>query len=118
MEVNGTRRTARAIILATGGEPLVPPIPGLEDCDPLTSDTLWQLAEAPKRCLVLGAGPIGCELAQSLAALGSTVTLVDQATQVLPREDDAVGAVVAAALEAVVPAAVPSQRTAAHQQRS
>ena len=100
VEVNGTRRTARAIILATGGEPLVPPIPGLGDCDPLTSDTLWRLTEAPERCLVLGAGPIGCELAQSLAALGSTVTLVDQATQVLPREDDAVGAVVAAALAA------------------
>lgn len=100
VEVNGVRRTARAIILATGGEPLVPPIPGLGDCDPLTSDTLWQLTEAPERCLVLGAGPIGCELAQSLAALGSTVTLVDQATQVLPREDDAVGAVVAAALAA------------------
>ena len=100
VEVNGTRRTARAIILATGGEPLMPSIPGLGECDPLTSDTLWQLTEAPKRCLVLGAGPIGCELAQSLAALGSSVTLVDQATQVLPREDDAVGAVVAAALEA------------------
>lgn len=100
VEVNGARRTARAIILATGGEPLVPPIPGLEDCDPLTSDTLWQLTEAPERCLVLGAGPIGCELAQSLAALGSSVTLVDQASQVLPREDDAVGAVVAEALEA------------------
>ncbi|MGA1218978.1 MAG: dihydrolipoyl dehydrogenase family protein, partial [Pseudomonadales bacterium] len=100
VEVNGTRRTARAIILATGGEPLVPPIPGLGDCDPLTSDTLWQLTEAPERCLVLGAGPIGCELAQSLAALGSSVTLVDQASQVLPREDDAVGAVVAAALAA------------------
>lgn len=100
VEVDGSRRTARAIILATGGEPLVPPIPGLGDCDPLTSDTLWQLAEAPERCLVLGAGPIGCELAQSLAALGSSVTLVDQASQVLPREDDAVGAVVAAALEA------------------
>jgi len=100
VEVNGTRRTARAIILATGGEPLIPPIPGLGDCDPLTSDTLWQLTEAPKRCLVLGAGPIGCELAQSLAALGSSVTLVDQASQVLPREDDAVGAVVAAALAA------------------
>jgi pyruvate/2-oxoglutarate dehydrogenase complex dihydrolipoamide dehydrogenase (E3) component len=99
VEVNGTRRTARAIILATGGEPLVPPIPGLADCDPLTSDTLWRLTEAPSRCLVLGAGPIGCELAQSLAALGSSVTLVDQASQVLPREDDAVGAVVAAALD-------------------
>ena len=99
VEVNGARRTARAIILATGGEPLVPPIPGLEDCDPLTSDTLWQLTEAPERCLVLGAGPIGRELAQSLA-LGSSVTLVDQASQVLPREDDAVGAVVAEALEA------------------
>lgn len=98
VEVHGERRTARRLIVATGGAPLLPPIPGLEACDPLTSDSLWALETLPPRLLVLGAGPIGCELAQSLAALGASVALVDQAEQVLPREDRAVGALLASAL--------------------
>ncbi len=88
------RLTARSIIIATGGRPAVPPIPGLKETGYLTSETLWQLDERPQRLLVLGGGPIGCELAQSFARLGSDVTLVEMAPQLLPREDaDAADAV-------------------------
>jgi pyruvate/2-oxoglutarate dehydrogenase complex dihydrolipoamide dehydrogenase (E3) component/uncharacterized membrane protein YdjX (TVP38/TMEM64 family) len=90
VEINGRRRSARHIIIASGARPMVPPIPGLDEQDYLTSDSLWELDELPARLLVMGAGPIGCELAQSLARLGSAVTLVDMATQVLPREDEEV----------------------------
>ncbi len=86
--------STRAIVLATGARPFVPPIPGVDEVDYLTSDSLWDLRELPKRLLVLGAGPIGCELAQSFARLGSEVTLVDQATRILPREDEDVAALV------------------------
>ena len=79
--------TTRSIVIATGARPFVPPIPGLDKIDYLTSDTLWEVRELPKRFLVLGAGPIGCELAQTFARLGSQVTLIDQAPRILPRED-------------------------------
>lgn len=79
--------TTRSIVIATGARPFVPPIPGLDKINYLTSDSLWEIRELPKRLLVLGAGPIGCELAQTFARLGSQVTLVDQAPRVLPRED-------------------------------
>ena len=99
VEVNGARRTARAIILATGGEPLVPPF---QDSRTAPPDLRYALAadRSPGTVPRPWRRARGCELAQSLAALGSSVTLVDQASQVLPREDDAVGAVVAEALEA------------------
>ena len=93
--VNGRELSARAIILATGAEPLVPPIPGLDQIPYLTSDTLWQLRSLPARLLVLGGGPIGCELAQAFARLGSQVTIVEMAPKLLPREDDEVSAFVA-----------------------
>ena len=93
--INGRELSARAIILATGAEPLVPSIPGLETIDYLTSDTLWQLRTLPPRLVVLGGGPIGCELAQAFARLGSQVTLVEQAARLLAREDDEVSAFVA-----------------------
>jgi pyruvate/2-oxoglutarate dehydrogenase complex dihydrolipoamide dehydrogenase (E3) component len=82
-----TRLSARAIVLATGAEPFVPPIPGLESAQPLTSDNVWSLTELPGRLLVMGGGPIGCELAQSFARLGSAVTLIDMEPRLLPRED-------------------------------
>ncbi|MCS3902569.1 dihydrolipoamide dehydrogenase [Methylohalomonas lacus] len=94
------RLTARSIIIATGGRPAVPPIPGIEETDYLTSDNLWQLAEKPQRLLVLGGGPIGCELAQSFARLGSSVTLVEMAPQLLPREDTEAAEAVRQALQA------------------
>lgn len=98
VEVNGERRTARRIVIATGSEPLLPPIPGLDEVDPLTSDTVWELRERPARLLVMGGGPIGCELAQSFARLGASVTLVDMAPRLLPREDEDVAELVATAL--------------------
>ena len=87
VEVNGRRLSARSIILATGAEPLVPTLPGLDQVDYLTSDTLWDLDRLPERLVVLGGGPIGCELAQAFARLGSQVTVVEMAQRLLPRED-------------------------------
>lgn len=82
-----TTRTARSIILATGARPWVPPIPGLAESRYVTSDSIWQLSELPPRLAVLGGGPIGVELAQAFARLGSQVTLVEALPQLLPRED-------------------------------
>jgi len=90
--------STRSIVVATGASPFVPPIPGLKDVGFLTSDTLWKLKELPRRLLVLGGGPIGCELAQSFARLGSTVTQVEMAPRLMGREDEEVSALVAAAL--------------------
>ncbi|MBA3324039.1 MAG: FAD-dependent oxidoreductase [Rhodobacteraceae bacterium] len=97
------RLTTRAIIIATGAEPFVPPLPGIEDVGYLTSDTLWErLAgrdQAPKRLVVLGGGPIGSELAQSFARLGSAVTQIEMAPRILIREDEEASALAKAALE-------------------
>ncbi len=79
--------TTRAIIIATGARPFVPPIPGLEEVGYVTSDTVWNLRELPKRLLVLGGGPIGCELSQCFARLGSKVTQVEKNARLLHRED-------------------------------
>jgi pyruvate/2-oxoglutarate dehydrogenase complex dihydrolipoamide dehydrogenase (E3) component/uncharacterized membrane protein YdjX (TVP38/TMEM64 family) len=91
VEVNtsaGTQTlTTRAIVIAAGGRPFVPPIPGIEDTGYLTSDTVWDLRELPKRLVVLGGGPIGCELAQCFARLGSRVTQVEMLPRLLIRED-------------------------------
>ena len=84
--------SAPKIILATGAAPFVPNIPGLTYIDYLTSDNLWDLQEQPERLLVLGAGPIGCEMAQAFSSLGSQVILVDVAPRILPREDEDVSA--------------------------
>ncbi len=100
VEVAGRVLSTRSIVLATGARPVLPPIPGLADAAPLTSDTVWSLTERPKRLLVMGGGPIGCELAQAFARLGSQVTLIDLEARLLPREDADVGAEVAAALVA------------------
>jgi len=85
--VNGETKTARSIILATGAEPLVPPIDGLPEIDYLTSDSVWELNELPERLAVLGGGPIGAELAQAFARLGAKVTVIEMADRLLPRED-------------------------------
>jgi pyruvate/2-oxoglutarate dehydrogenase complex dihydrolipoamide dehydrogenase (E3) component/uncharacterized membrane protein YdjX (TVP38/TMEM64 family) len=79
--------TTRAIVIAAGARPLVPPIPGLEDVGYLTSDTLWNLKVLPRRLVVLGGGPIGCELAQAFARFGSWVSQVEMLPRLLPRED-------------------------------
>lgn len=91
-----TRRLAtRAIVIATGARPFVPPIPGIETVGYLTSDTLWKLRELPRRLLVLGGGPIGCELTQAFARFGAQVTLVEMAPRLLGREDAEVSEIVA-----------------------
>ncbi|MEX2469920.1 MAG: FAD-dependent oxidoreductase [Pseudohongiellaceae bacterium] len=86
----------RSIILATGARPAVPPIPGLDSVDYLTSDTVWGLEELPPHLLVVGGGPIGCELAQAFSNLGSRVTQVDRAPRIMPREDPEVSELVTA----------------------
>jgi pyruvate/2-oxoglutarate dehydrogenase complex dihydrolipoamide dehydrogenase (E3) component/uncharacterized membrane protein YdjX (TVP38/TMEM64 family) len=88
--------STRSIIIAAGARPLIPPIPGIEDIGYLSSDTVWALRELPKRLLVLGGGPIGCELAQCFARFGSQVTLVEMAPCLLMREDSDVSDIVMA----------------------
>ena len=78
---------ARRFIVATGAGPLVPPIPGLDETDYLTYETIWDLEELPRRLIVIGAGPIGCELAQAFCRLGSTVTLLEAAPRVLLNDE-------------------------------
>lgn len=87
VEVNGRTINTRSIIIATGARPIVPPVPGLNEVGYLTSDTIWTLRELPRRLLVVGGGPIGCELAQAFNNLGAEVTQVDMAKRIMPRED-------------------------------
>jgi pyruvate/2-oxoglutarate dehydrogenase complex dihydrolipoamide dehydrogenase (E3) component/uncharacterized membrane protein YdjX (TVP38/TMEM64 family) len=101
----GTQRlTARSIVIAAGARPFVPPLPGLEEVGYVTSDTLWdefaKLDEVPKRLVVLGGGPIGSELAQSFARLGSAVTQVEMAQRIMAREDEEVSELARLALVA------------------
>jgi len=86
---SGEKRTltTRSIVIAAGSRPFVPPIPGIDETGYLTSDTIWALRELPKRFVVLGGGPIGCELAQSFARFGSQVTQIEMMPRLLIRED-------------------------------
>ncbi len=99
-EVDGRRLTAKTFVIATGSRPGVPQIPGLDTTPYLTNETLFDLREPVPSLIVIGAGPIGSEMAQAFRRLGSEVTVVDIATQILPREDPDLAAVVFAALEA------------------
>lgn len=94
VKVDGKSIYTQNIVIASGARPFVPPIPGLDQINYLTSDNLWDLNELPKKLLVLGGGPIGCELAQAFNRLGSEVTIVDMMSRVLPREDEDVSAFV------------------------
>lgn len=87
VEVNGKTLTTRNIIVATGAQPFVPPIPGLDKVDYLTSDNLWNLSTLPKRLVVLGGGPIGSELTQAFTRLGSEVWQVEMVDRIMNRED-------------------------------
>ncbi len=86
--------TTRNIVIAAGARPFMPPIPGLREIDPLTSDTVWSLRELPRRLVVLGGGPIGCELAQCFARFGSEVTQVEMLARIMIREDPEVSRLV------------------------
>ncbi len=96
VEVGKRTLTTRSIVVAAGGRPLVPPIPGIEDIDYLTSENLWELRELPERLVVLGGGPIGCELAQAFARFGSRVTQVEMLPRILMREDPEVSEMITA----------------------
>jgi pyruvate/2-oxoglutarate dehydrogenase complex dihydrolipoamide dehydrogenase (E3) component/uncharacterized membrane protein YdjX (TVP38/TMEM64 family) len=87
--------TARSIVIAAGARPFIPGIPGLREIEPLTSESIWNVRELPKRLVVLGGGPIGCELAQCFARLGSQVTQVEMLPRLLAREDAEVSEMVA-----------------------
>ena len=87
VEVNGETLTTRDIVIATGGRPRVPGIPGIEEVGYLTSDTMWAIRELPERLLVLGGGPIGSELTQAFARFGSKVTVLQRGDRILPKED-------------------------------
>jgi pyruvate/2-oxoglutarate dehydrogenase complex dihydrolipoamide dehydrogenase (E3) component/uncharacterized membrane protein YdjX (TVP38/TMEM64 family) len=98
------RLTTRSIVIAAGAEPIVPSLPGIDEAGYVTTDTLWEefaaRDEVPRRLIVLGGGPVGCELAQSFARLGSHVTQVQKGPQLMPREDSEVAAFVEATLAA------------------
>ncbi len=98
--VGDRRLRFRRAIIATGSSAVIPPIPGLQDVDPLTNETVWDLTEVPSRLAVIGGGPIGCELGQAFARLGSRVTIVDMEDRVLPREEPAASDTLAGALRA------------------
>jgi pyruvate/2-oxoglutarate dehydrogenase complex dihydrolipoamide dehydrogenase (E3) component len=98
------RMTARSIVIAAGARPIVPPLPGLDDVGYVTSDTLWEefakFDDIPKRIVVLGGGPIGCELSQSFARLGAQVTQVEMGDRIMVREDEEVSLLARDALQA------------------
>ena len=92
--------TTRAIVIATGARPFVPPIPGIDEVGYHTSDTIWSLRELPRRLVVLGGGPIGCELTQCFARFGAQVTQVEMLPRLLIREDPEIAEMVSASLRA------------------
>ncbi len=91
--------SARNIIIASGGRPVVPPIPGLDAVTSYTSDTIWSLREKPGTLLVIGGGPIGCELAQAFHRLGVQVVQIDRAERLLSQEDDEVSRLIMSRFE-------------------
>jgi pyruvate/2-oxoglutarate dehydrogenase complex dihydrolipoamide dehydrogenase (E3) component len=100
VDVGGRRLTAKTFVIATGSRPAVPTFPGIDATPYLTNETVFDLREPVPSLIIVGAGPIGCEMAQAFRRLGSDVTLVDIAPRILPREDADLAAVVAAAFDA------------------
>lgn len=100
VQVGERQITSRTIVVATGSEPAMPQIPGLEAVAPLTSETVWSLTERPKTLVVVGGGAVGCELAQAFARLGSRAILLEMAPRVLAHEDPEVSDLVQRALVA------------------
>ena len=97
-EIDGRAIAYRQALIATGAEPLVPAIPGLKDARFVTSETVWELSEVPRRFLVIGGGPVSCELAQAFSHLGSEVTMLVR-SHLLPKEDRDAAALVRQSLE-------------------
>ena len=100
LEVDGRVLRSSRFVVATGARPLIPPIPGLREAKALTNESLFQLSSLPASLTILGAGPIGCEMAQAFQRLGSQVTLVEAFDRVLPREEPEASAAIAQALRA------------------
>ena len=100
LEVGGSVLRFHRAVVATGARAAVPPVPGLDTAGPLTNETVFELTALPPRLAVIGAGPLGCELAQAFARFGAAVTLIDRGPQVLQREDRDAAARVAQALAA------------------
>jgi len=98
--VNGRELTTRNIVVATGARPFIPPIVGLDQIDYLTSDNVWELKSLPRRLVVLGGGPIGSEMTQAFARLGSQVTQIEMMARILIREDADISALVQSKFEA------------------
>jgi len=94
VEVDGNTIRTRNIVVATGGRPFVPPIEGIDEVDFYTSDNLWELRVQPQKMVVLGGGPIGCELTQAFARLGVAVTQIEMLPRILLREDSEVSELV------------------------
>jgi pyruvate/2-oxoglutarate dehydrogenase complex dihydrolipoamide dehydrogenase (E3) component len=99
LDVDGVALEFRRAVIATGARASAPPIPGLEESGYLDNESVFNLTECPKRLAILGAGPIGCELAQAFRRLGAQVTVLERMQQVLPREDPDAARIVQAALE-------------------
>jgi pyruvate/2-oxoglutarate dehydrogenase complex dihydrolipoamide dehydrogenase (E3) component len=100
IEAGGRALSFASAIVATGAEPLLPPVARLEGDDVWTTDTIWRMRALPRRLVVIGGGPIGCELSQAFARLGSEVTLVELADRLLLKEEPAASALIAARLRA------------------
>lgn len=98
ISVGGQSLRFRRAVIATGARPATPPIPGLDQVPHLTNETIFDLTEAPARLLVIGGGPIGCELAQAMARLGTAVTILDRETRLIPHDDADAAEVLAGAL--------------------
>ena len=94
VEVAGARLSFARAIIATGARAAIPPVPGLAELTPLTNETVFSLTDLPRRLLVIGGGPIGCELAQAFRRFGSEVTIVDRDDRLLPREDRDASAII------------------------
>ena len=104
VDIDGTRMTAKSFIIATGAAPFIPPLPGVENSDYLTSETMWDVLskrdKVPQRLLILGGGPIGCELAQAFQRLGAQVTIIEMADRLLLKEDADAAALITEKLKA------------------
>jgi len=98
--VNGRELTTRNIVVATGARPFIPPIAGLDKIEYLTSDNVWELKSLPRRLVVLGGGPIGSEMTQTFARLGSQVTQIEMMPRIMIREDADISALVQKKFEA------------------
>lgn len=91
IEINNQTISTKNIIIATGGTPIIPKIEGIDTMNPLTTDTIWNIREQPKHLIIIGGGPVGCELSQCFARIGTKVTIIQHDNSLLKKEDDEVG---------------------------